>query len=80
VVARLRTADEEHLEDTIRVVGKIVEAIRRRFPRMKIGETAQRTRGFASLGIVDGTGKGTRSPAQKRPSKQGTRQGNEHFA
>lgn len=36
VVARLRTADEEHLEDTIRIVGKIVKAIRERLPQMKI--------------------------------------------
>ncbi len=36
VVARLRTADKEHLEDTIRILGKIAAAIRRRFPKMKI--------------------------------------------
>lgn len=36
VVARLRTADEEHLEDTIRVLGRVVAAVRRRFPRMKV--------------------------------------------
>lgn len=36
VVARLRTADQEHREDTIRVVAKVVAALRRRFPRIQI--------------------------------------------
>lgn len=36
VVARLRTADQDHFEDTMRVVAKVVAAIRRKFPRMKI--------------------------------------------
>lgn len=36
VVARLRTADEDHFEDTLATVAKVVAAVRRKFPQMKM--------------------------------------------
>ena len=36
VVARLRSADSQHLDDTVRVVGKVVQALRARHPQVKI--------------------------------------------
>jgi Transposase DDE domain group 1 len=36
VVARLRTSDQDHFEDTVRTVAKVVQAVRAKFPRIKI--------------------------------------------
>jgi len=36
VVARLRSADSQHLEDTIRVVGKVVKRLRAKRRRIKM--------------------------------------------
>jgi hypothetical protein len=36
VVARLRTADQHHCEDTLKTVAKVVAALRAKFPRLRI--------------------------------------------
>jgi hypothetical protein len=36
VVARLRTADQDHAEDTLRTVAKVIAALRAKFPRLGI--------------------------------------------